>query len=151
MDVSGEERISAPRDRVWAGLNDADILKHCIPGCQSLEWQSDDELAAVIRVKIGPLSTSFSGRITLSNVEAPGRYRISASGKGGLAGFAQGYADVVLVEDGDETILRYSADAELGGRLAQMGSKLIGSASQRLATRFFSAFNDAVSERQGEL
>ncbi|MGF9565428.1 carbon monoxide dehydrogenase subunit G [Neorhizobium sp. JUb45] len=150
MDVTGEERIAAPRDKVWAGLNDADILKRCIPHCQSLEWQSDSELAAVIRIKLGPFSSNFSGTITLSNVNAPASYRLSAAGKGGILGFAQGAADVELVEDGGQTILRYRAAAELGGRLAQMGTKLIGAATQRLAARFFSDFNDAVSEERTE-
>lgn len=145
MDVTGEERIAAPRDKVWAGLNDAEILKRCIPHCKSLEWRSDHELAAVIRIKLGPIASNFSGTITLSNVNAPASYRLSAAGKGGILGFAQGAADVELIEVGDETILRYVAAAELGGRLAQLGAKLIGAATQRLAARFFSDFNDAVS------
>ena len=150
MDVTGEERIAAPRNKVWAGLNDADILRRCIPHCKSLEWQSDRELVAVIRIKLGPIASNFSGTITLSNVNAPASYRLSAAGKGGILGFAQGAADVELIEDGNETILRYVAAAELGGRLAQLGAKLIGAATQRLAARFFSDFNDAVSRKQAE-
>jgi carbon monoxide dehydrogenase subunit G len=145
MDMTGEERIAAPRDAVWAALNNPDILKQCIPHCQSLEWVSPSELTALVKVRIGPISASFHIEIKLSNIDAPESYTISAEGKGGLAGFAGGAADVVLVEDGDETILRYDARAQIGGRIAQMGSRLIGSAAGKLAQQFFADFNAAVS------
>ncbi|MBT9372132.1 carbon monoxide dehydrogenase subunit G [Rhizobium sp. CSW-27] len=144
MDISGEERIAAPRSVVWAALNDPDILRQCIPGCQTLEQRSPTELAATVKVKIGPVSASFSGEVTLSEITPPESYRISGEGKGGIAGFAKGFADVVLTEDGDETILRYSAEAQVGGKLAQLGSRLIGSTSQKLAQQFFANFNAAV-------
>lgn len=144
MDITGEERIAAPRDVVWRALNDPEILKQCIPGCQSLERKSPTELAAVVRVKIGPVSASFNGEVTLSKVNAPESYTITGEGKGGIAGFAKGSADVTLTEDGGETLLRYTATAQVGGKLAQLGSRLIGSASQKLASQFFADFNSAV-------
>lgn len=141
MEISGEERIAAPRDIVWAALNNPDILRQCIPGCQTLEQKSPTELAATVKLKIGPVSASFNGEVTLSDINAPESYRISGEGKGGIAGFAKGHADVVLEEDGADTILRYKADAQVGGKLAQLGSRLIGSTSQKLAQQFFADFN----------
>jgi len=143
MDMTGEERIAAPRDAVWRALNDVDILKTCIPRCHRLDWVSADTLAALIKVKLGPLSASFHVDIRLSNV-APGKsYTIAAEGKGGIAGFAKGAADVVLVDEGDETVLRYDAAAEIGGRLAQMGSRIIGASASKLAAQFFADFGAA--------
>lgn len=147
MDMSGEERIAAPRDVVWAALNDPDILRQCIPGCQSLEMTSPTELTASVKIKIGPVSASFSGNVTLSNINAPESYTISGEGKGGIAGFAKGGADVVLKEDGDETILAYEAKAEIGGKLAQLGSRLVGSSAKKLAQQFFADFSAVVTER----
>ncbi|MCJ8508002.1 carbon monoxide dehydrogenase subunit G [Rhizobium lemnae] len=141
MEISGEERIAAPRAVVWAALNNPDILRQCIPGCQTLEQKSPTELAATVKLKIGPVSASFNGEVTLSDINAPESYRISGEGKGGIAGFAKGHADVVLEEDGADTILRYKADAQVGGKLAQLGSRLIGSTSQKLAQQFFADFN----------
>src|SRR3954464_824416 len=120
MDMTGEERIAAPRAAVWAALNDPDILKQCIPGCQSLERISPTQLTATVKLKIGPVSASFNGDVTLSNINAPESYTISGEGKGGIAGFAKGGADVVLKEDGDETILQYQAKAQVGGKIAQL-------------------------------
>ena len=145
MDVDGEERIAAPRDAVWRALNDPDVLKQCIPGCQSLDRRSPTELVTTIRIKIGPVAASFNGEITLSNINAPESYTISGEGKGGIAGFGKGTADVVLIEDGGETILRYSAKAQVGGKLAQLGSRLIDSTSRKLAQQFFADFNSAVA------
>lgn len=145
MDVDGEERIAAPRQVVWQALNDPEILKQCIPGCQSLEKTSPTELVTTLRIKIGPVSASFNGEITLSNINAPDSYTISGEGKGGIAGFGKGAAEVVLIEDGAETILRYSAKAQVGGKLAQLGSRLIDSASRKLAQQFFADFNAAVA------
>ena len=146
MDVDGEERIAAPRDAVWQALNDPDVLKQCIPGCQSLDRRSPTELVTTIRIKIGPVAASFNGEITLSNINAPESYTISGEGKGGIAGFGKGTADVVLVEDGGETILRYSAKAQVGGKLAQLGSRLIDSTSRKLAQQFFADFNAIVAK-----
>lgn len=149
-DIGGEERIAAPRDVVWAALNDPDMLRPCIPGCQKLEWTSPTELAASIRVKIGPIPAHFSGTITLSDVIAPASYTISGQGKGGLAGFAKGSAKVTLKADGDETLLRYETEAQLGGRLAKLGAKLISAAAQKLGARFFADFSEAVTKRAME-
>lgn len=145
MDVDGEERIVAPREVVWHALNDPEILRQCIPGCQSLEKTSPTELVTTVRIKIGPVGATFNGEITLSNINAPESYTISGEGKGGIAGFGKGAADVVLIEDGDETILRYAAKAQVGGKLAQLGSRLIDSASRKLAQQFFADFNAAVA------
>ena len=144
MDFTGEERIAAPRDIVWAALNDPEIMRGCIPGCQSIERLSPDVFEATIKVKFSLLSATFHGLLTLSNVDAPKSYTLSAEGKGGLAGFARGSADIVLEERGAETILHYRSKAELGGRLAQLGARLLDSASQKLAEGFFLDFNAAV-------
>ena len=147
MDMQGEERIAARRETVWAALNDPDILRQCIPGCQSLELKSPTELSASVKLKIGPVSASFAGDVILSNINAPESYTISGEGKGGIAGFAKGGADVTLTEDGDETILVYDAKAEIGGKLAQLGSRLVGSSAKKLAQQFFADFNTAVSAK----
>lgn len=145
MDLTGEERITASRDVVWAALNNPDILKQCIPGCQSLEMKSPTELAATVKIKIGPVSATFNGEVTLSNINAPESYTISGEGKGGIAGFAKGGADVTLREDGGDTILGYVVNAQIGGKLAQLGSRLIDSTSKKLAQQFFADFNAAVT------
>ncbi|AJC77684.1 carbon monoxide dehydrogenase subunit G protein [Rhizobium etli bv. phaseoli str. IE4803] len=144
MDFTGEERIAAPRDVVWAALNDPEIMRGCIPGCQNIERLSPENFEATIKVKFSLLSATFHGLLTLSNVDAPRSYTLSAEGKGGLAGFARGAADVVLEDRGAETILHYRGRAELGGKLAQLGARLLDSTSQRLAEGFFSDFNAAV-------
>lgn len=145
MEMNGEERIAAPREQVWKALNDPDVLRQCIPGCQSLEKKSDTELTAVVKVKIGPVSASFNGDVKLENINAPKSYTISGEGKGGIAGFAKGGADVALEEDGSDTLLSYAVKAQVGGKLAQMGSRLIDSTSKKLAGQFFSNFNQVVT------
>lgn len=145
--IEGEERIAAPIQKVWEGLNDAETLKASIPGCQSLEKKSDKELAATVVLKIGPIKATFGGEVTLSNFKPPFSYTISGEGKGGIAGFAKGGADVVLTEDGpNATILKYAAKADVGGKIAQLGSRLITSTSKKLAGQFFSAFGDKVAK-----
>lgn len=144
--IEGEERISAPIDRVWAALNDPEVLKACIPGCQSLEKKSDTELAATVVLKIGPIKATFNGEVTLLNLNPPRSYTIQGEGKGGVAGFAKGGADVTLAEDGpDTTVLKYQAKADVGGKVAQLGSRLITSTSKKLAGEFFSTFNQKAS------
>ncbi|MDM9626170.1 carbon monoxide dehydrogenase subunit G [Rhizobium sp. S152] len=150
MDLIGEERITAPRDIVWAALNDPEVLKQCIPGCQTLELKSPTELTAAVKLKVGPVSATFNGEVTLSNINAPESYTIFGEGKGGIAGFAKGGADVVLKEDGAETILQYAARAQVGGKIAQLGARLVDSTSQKLARQFFSDFNAAVSARAAQ-
>lgn len=147
MDMTGEERIAAPREAVWAALNDPEILKQCIPGCQSLEMKSPTELSAVVKIRIGPVSASFTGDVILSNINAPESYTISGEGKGGIAGFAKGGADVTLKDEGAETLLVYDVKAQIGGKLAQLGARLIDSTSKKLAQQFFTDFTTAVQAR----
>ncbi len=147
MEMNGEERIAAPRQIVWEALNDPEILRECIPGCQELEKISDTELSAVVKVKIGPVSATFKGDVTLENINAPESYTITGEGKGGIAGFAKGGADVTLTDDGAETVLSYVVNAQVGGKIAQLGSRLIDSSSKKLAGQFFTKFNEVVSEK----
>ena len=146
MEMSGEVRIEATVDEVWAALNDAEILKACIPGCQELEKVSDTEMTAKVVLKIGPVKAKFGGEVTLENLNPPNSYSIVGEGKGGIAGFAKGGADVSLEQDGDETILRYEAKAQVGGKIAQLGSRLIDSTSKKLANQFFDNFRNALTE-----
>lgn len=147
MVIEGEERIEAPIAKVWEALNDAEVLKECIPGCESLEKTSDTEMAAVVTLKIGPIKAKFNGEVELKNLNPPHSYTIEGEGKGGIAGFAKGGADVVLEEESpDVTILRYSAKADVGGKIAQLGSRLITSTSKKLAGQFFSSFGEKVSQ-----
>ena len=144
--IEGEETIAAPIAKVWAGLNDAEVLKACIPGCQSLEKKSDTDMAATVVLKIGPIKATFAGEVALKNLNPPRSYTIEGEGKGGIAGFAKGGADVSLSEDGpDATILKYATKADVGGKIAQLGSRLIASTSKKLAGEFFSSFNEKVS------
>jgi len=145
--MEGEERIAAPVQTVWEGLNDPDILKVSIPGCQTLEKTSDKQMAATVVLKIGPIKATFGGEVTLSNLKPPYSYTITGEGKGGIAGFAKGGADVLLTEDGpDATILKYTAKADVGGKMAQLGSRLILSTSKKLAGQFFSSFGTKVAK-----
>ncbi len=144
MDMSGEERIPASRQAVWEALNNPEILKACIPGCQSLEMTSPTEMKATVKIKIGPVSAKFDGEVVLENLNPPEGYTISGEGKGGIAGFAKGGANVMLAEDGDETILTYNVDAQIGGKLAQLGSRLIDSTAKKLAGQFFTKFTETV-------
>ena len=138
--IEGEERIAAPLQKVWEALNDPEVLKATIPGCQSLDMKSPTEMAATVVVKIGPIKATFNGEVTLKNLKPPHSYTIQGEGKGGIAGFAKGGADVTLTEDGaDVTILKYAAKAEVGGKIAQLGSRLIESTSKKLAGQFFPA------------
>jgi carbon monoxide dehydrogenase subunit G len=144
--IEGEERIAAPLDKVWLALNDPDVLKACIPGCQNLEKKSDTEFAATVVLKIGPIKATFAGEVTLQNLNPPHSYTIAGEGKGGIAGFAKGGADVTLTDDGTgATVLRYATKADVGGKIAQLGSRLIASTSKKLAGEFFSKFNATVS------
>ncbi|MBA5775838.1 carbon monoxide dehydrogenase subunit G [Stappia sp. F7233] len=144
MDMTGEYRIAAPRQRVWEALNDPQVLKACIPGCETLEKTSDTEMNAEVTAKIGPVKAKFKGEVTLQDIVPPQSYRIVGEGKGGVAGFAKGSADVHLAEDGAETILRYDVKAQVGGKLAQLGSRLIDSTARKMADEFFGNFRDIV-------
>jgi carbon monoxide dehydrogenase subunit G len=144
MEMTGEYRIAAPREKVWAALNDPEILKASIPGCQELEKRSDTEMAAKVVSKIGPVKATFLGEVTLSNINPPSSYTISGEGKGGVAGFAKGGADVALTEEGGVTVLRYTAKAQVGGKLAQLGARLIDATAKQMADQFFGAFAERV-------
>ena len=145
MDMSGEYRIPARREKVWAALNDPDILRQAIPGCEEIIKHSDTELEAKVTAKVGPVKAKFGGNVRLENINAPESYTIAGEGKGGAAGFARGGADVSLAEDGDGTILRYAANAEVGGKLAQIGSRLIQGTSKKMADQFFGKFSEIVT------
>ena len=145
MDLTGERLIPADRSSVWNGLNDPDVLKACIPGCQSLEKSSETELSATVVTKLGPVKAKFSGDVKLENINAPESYTISGEGKGGIAGFAKGSADVVLEETPDGTLLKYTVDAKVGGKLAQLGSRLIDSTAKKLADQFFDDFAEKIT------
>ena len=143
--IEGEERIAAPIDKVWAALNDPEVLKEAIPGCQNLDMKSPTEMAATVVLKIGPIKATFNGEVTLRNLNPPHSYTIQGEGKGGIAGFAKGGADVTLTADGDgATLLKYAAKADVGGKIAQLGSRLITSTSKKLAGEFFSTFGKKV-------
>lgn len=145
MRMTGEERIAAPRARVWDALNDPDVLRQCIPGCQSLEREADGTLRATVEVKIGPIGARFNGAVTLSEIDAPNGYRITGEGQGGTVGHAKGGAKVRLADDGAGTILSYEVEAEVGGRLAQLGGPIIDATAKQLAGKFFKKFNEVVS------
>jgi carbon monoxide dehydrogenase subunit G len=145
MDMTGQYRIPAPRERVWAALNDPATLKASLPGCQSLEKVSDREFAAVVLAKVGPVQAKFNGNVTLSNLNPPESYTISGEGKGGAAGFAKGGADVALIEEGEVTVLTYTARADVGGKLAQLGSRLIDGTAKKMADEFFDNFSRQVA------
>jgi carbon monoxide dehydrogenase subunit G len=143
--IEGEERIAAPLQKVWEALNDPEVLKETIPGCQNLEKKSDTEMAATVVLKIGPIKATFNGEVMLKNLNPPHSYTIQGEGKGGIAGFAKGGADVTLTADGPgTTILKYAAKADVGGKIAQLGSRLIESTSKKLAGQFFSSFGEKV-------
>ncbi|WP_274631107.1 SRPBCC family protein [Arvimicrobium flavum] len=137
MELKGEQLIAAPRHVVWAAINDPDVLRASIPGCEDLEGSVDDGFTARVVIKIGPIKARFSGAVTISGVNAPESYRLSGEGNGGIAGFAKGGADVTLAEDGDMTRLSYLCTAQIGGKLAQLGSRLIDSTAKKLADTFF--------------
>lgn len=144
MKLSDEKRIEASREEVWKGLNDAEILRQSIPGCESLEKLSDTEFEATVSAKVGPVKAKFKGHVTLSDLNPPESYRISGEGKGGAAGFAKGGATVTLAEDGAATILKYDVDADVGGKLAQIGGRLLEGTSKKLAGEFFDNFEAAL-------
>jgi hypothetical protein len=149
MEMHGERRIPAPREAVWAKLNDPETLKACIPGCQELDKTSDTEFTAKVRAKVGPVSATFTGKVTLTDLDPPKGYTISGEGQGGVAGFAKGSANVSLDEEGGETVLRYGAQGQVGGKLAQIGSRLIDGTARKMADDFFSRLVAAVSPSDG--
>ena len=144
MEMTGERRIPAPRQAVWDALNDPEILKQCIAGCEELEKTSDTEFKARVTSKVGPVTAKFTGKVELTDVDPPNGYTISGEGQGGVAGFAKGGAKVSLAEDGDGTLLTYEANGTVGGKLAQIGSRLIDSTARKMADDFFDKFADSV-------
>jgi uncharacterized protein len=140
MDMTGEQRIAASRKAVWAALNDVEVLKGCIPGCESLEKQSESEMVAKVKLQIGPVKATFNGKVKLSDLDPPNGYRISGDGNGGVAGYAKGGAVVHLADEGSGTLMRYEVRADVGGKLAQLGGRLIDSTAKRLADEFFEKF-----------
>ncbi len=148
MELKEEIEINAPRDKVYAALNDPDILKECIPGCEELIKHSDTELEAKVVLKIGPVKAKFSGQVTLNPEAPPERFSLTGQGNGGSAGFAKGGATVTLTETETGTLLPYDAKADIGGKLAQLGSRLIQSTAKKLAAKFFNSFADVVGQSE---
>jgi carbon monoxide dehydrogenase subunit G len=151
MELVGTQKIAAPRDKVWAALFDPEVLKQCIPGCDSIEATGENELAAKVTLRVGPVKASFAGRVTLSDLVPPGSCTLSGEGQGGVAGFAKGHANVRLSEEGpDATLLTYEAKADVGGKLAQLGGRLIDSTARKLAGEFFANFGKIVAPEAAE-
>ena len=146
MEMTGEQLIHASQATTWAALNDPEILKACITGCESIEKTGDNEYTVLMTARVGPVSAKFKGKMTLSNIQAPNSYSIAFEGQGGVAGFAKGGAEVSLAPAGDDTKLSYTAKANVGGKLAQIGSRLVDAAANKVAGEFFTAFNEKISE-----
>jgi carbon monoxide dehydrogenase subunit G len=144
MEMTGERQIAASRDVVWAALNNPDVLKQCIPGCESLEMLSPTDMTARVKLQIGPVKANFAGKVKLSDLDPPNGYRISGEGSGGVAGHAKGGATVRLMEDNAGTLMRYEVKADVGGKLAQLGGRLIDATAKRLADEFFEKFSAVV-------
>ncbi|UTD28570.1 carbon monoxide dehydrogenase subunit G [Bradyrhizobium sp. WD16] len=144
MTMNGEVQLPASRDVVWSKLNDPEVLKACIPGCEELEKTSDNEFRATAKMKVGPVSARFKGRVTLSDFDPPNGYKISGEGEGGVAGFAKGGASVHLADKDGGTLLTYDVEAQIGGKLAQLGQRLINGSAKKLADEFFAKFAEAV-------
>lgn len=145
MTMNGEVTLPADRERVWAALNDPEILKSCIPGCEELTKVSDTELVATARVAVGPVKAPFSGKVTLSDLDPPNGYRISGEGQGGVAGCAKGGATVRLEDVEGGTRMTYDVDAQVGGKLAQLGGRLINGVAKKYADDFFARFSKALA------
>jgi len=146
MDISGEQFIAMPRTKVWAALNDPDVVRHCIPGCRSLVRISPTAMRGAVEVKIGPVKATFNGTLTQSEINAPASCRLTAEGDGGSAGFGKGTADVTLNEENAGTRLRYTAHAEVAGKLAEVGARMIDTTAKQMADQFFSTFAARVNE-----
>lgn len=145
MDMTGERRISAPRQTVWDALNDPAVLKASIPGCESLEKLSDTSMKSTVAIKIGPISARFNGSVVLSDMDPPNGYTISGEGQGGVAGFAKGGAKVHLADDGPGTLLNYEVHAQVGGKIAQLGARLIDASAKQISDQFFDRLSAAVA------
>ena len=150
MNFSGETLIKAPRQKVWEGLNDPEVLRVCIPGCDSLVADGPDKFQATVRQKIGPVSASFSGFVTIEDADPPNSYRLVGQGSGGVAGFANGSALVTLSDEASGTKLVYEAEAQLGGKIAQLGGRMMTGVANKLAAEFFTSFGETVSGVRAE-
>ena len=144
MMMSGEQQLTAARDKVWAALNDPAVLKACIPGCETLDVTGENEFSAVATNKIGPVKARFKGKVRLTDLDPPNGYKISGEGDGGIAGFAKGGASVTLADKDGGTLLTYNVEAQIGGKLAQLGQRLVNGAAKKLADDFFVRFAAAV-------
>jgi carbon monoxide dehydrogenase subunit G len=149
MEMKGEQLIVASQADTWAALNDPEILKACIPGCESIERVTDSEYAVQMTARVGPVAAKFKGKLTLSDLKPPQSYSIAFEGQGGVAGFGKGGAQVQLAPEGDATRLSYQVKASVGGKLAQIGSRLVDAAARKLADDFFTAFNEKVASLHG--
>ena len=150
MDMTGERLIPAPRETVWAALNDPDVLKASIPGCESIEKLSDTEMKAIASLKIGPINARFNGKVTLEDLDPPNGYNLNGEGQGGVAGFAKGGAKVRLEDEQGATRLRYEVHAQIGGKMAQLGARLIDSTAKSLSEKFFTNFSEQVAPQVEE-
>ncbi len=150
MELEDEIMIPAPRAKVYAALNDPEVLKDCIPGCEELIKHSDTELEAKVVLRVGPVKATFGGNVTLDPSNPPERFSLTGEGSGGAAGFAKGGADVVLEDHGDETLLKYTARADIGGKLAQLGGRLVKSTATKLAGKFFEKFAERVGNPKAD-
>jgi uncharacterized protein len=146
MTMSGEVQLPATREAVWVKLNDPVVLKSCVPGCEQLDKTSDTEFQAVASIKIGPVKARWKGKVRLSDLDPPNGYKISGEGEGGVAGFAKGGATVALADKDGGTLLTYNVEAQIGGKLAQLGQRLINSAAKKTADDFFANFAKAVQQ-----
>jgi carbon monoxide dehydrogenase subunit G len=144
MNMTGSHQIAASRQTVWAALNDTDILRQCIPGCEALERQSPTDMTARIKVAVGPVRATFNGKVKLTDIDAPNGYRIVGEGSGGVAGFAKGSATVHLADANGGTLMTYEVKADVGGKLAQLGGRLIDSTAKKLAGEFFAKLAQVV-------
>jgi len=149
MEMTGEQLIHASQADTWAALNDPQMLKACVPGCESIERSGDTEYLVQMTARVGPVSAKFKGKMTLSNLNPPHSYSIAFEGQGGVAGFAKGSADVSLIDEGNDTKLSYKVKASVGGKLAQIGSRLVDAAANKVANDFFNAFNEKVAALHG--
>jgi hypothetical protein len=149
MEMTGEQLIQASQADTWAALNDPEMLKACVPGCESIERNSDTEYVVQMTARVGPVSAKFKGKLNLSNLNPPHSYSIAFEGQGGVAGFAKGGADVSLTPEGHATKLAYKVKANVGGKLAQIGSRLVDAAANKVANDFFNAFNEKVAALHG--
>jgi carbon monoxide dehydrogenase subunit G len=146
LEMSGEYDLPQKREIVWRALNDPAMLEKCIPGCETLEKRSDTEFQATVKLSIGPVSARFKGKVKLEDIDAPNGYKIVGEGEGGVAGFAKGQASVALADEGEGCKLTYKAEAATGGKIAQLGQRLISGSAKKTADRFFENFVEALKE-----